>query len=224
MNAVVRALMSLIRGLLKSRVSLHIEILALRHQLAVYQRTCNRPRVKPADRILWSCLSRFWSGWKDVLVFVKPRTVIDWRKRKFQAYWTRLSRSGKPGRPKVPIEIRNLIRKMSKANPTWGTPRIIGELKKIGIHVSRSTVDKYRTKQRKPPSQTWKAFLKNHVEDLFSIDFFVVPTARFHILFVMIILVHNRRRVVHFNITEHPSQEWAAQQIVEAFPFDDPPK
>jgi transposase InsO family protein len=113
---------------------------------------------------------------------------------------------------------------MSSANPLWGSPRIVGELRKIGIDVARSTVDRYRVRPTKPPSQSWKTFLKNHLAETASIDFFVVPTVRFEILFVFLALAHDRRRVLHFNVTAGPSAQWTAQQVVEAFPWDEPPR
>jgi putative transposase len=113
---------------------------------------------------------------------------------------------------------------MSLANPLWGAPRIHGELLKLGIDVAQATVAKYMARQHKPPSQTWRAFLRNHVEQLVSTDFFVVPTASFRVLFVFVVLVHHRRRVIHFNVTAHPASEWAAQQIAEAFPWDTAPR
>ena len=113
---------------------------------------------------------------------------------------------------------------MWQSNPTWGSPRIVGELRKLGIEVAKSTVEKYRPKVRKPSSPTWKAFLNNHVQNLVACDFFTVPTATFRVLFVFIILAHKRRRIVHFNITEHPTAQWTAQQIVEAFPWDTAPR
>jgi putative transposase len=200
------------------------EILALRHQLAVYQRTCSRPRLKPADRVLWAWLSRAWPGWREALVFVKPETVIAWRRRKFREYWTRLSRSGKPGRPSIPRELRDLIRRMSTANPLWGAPRIVGEMAKIGIDLPRSTLAKYMVRRRQPPSATWRAFLKNHIREIVAADFLVVPTVRNQILFVFLVLAHERRRVLHFNVTAYPTAEWTAQQVIEAFPWTDPPK
>jgi len=217
-------MLAFVHSLFRSRLSLQIEILALRHQLAVYQRTGARPRLRSADRLLWAWLSRVWSGWQDALVFVKPETVIAWRRRKFRQYWTRLSRSGRPGRPAIPMEVRDLIRRVSTANPLWGTPRIVGELAKIGIDLPRSTVAKYMIRRRRPPSATWRAFLRNHVRDIVATDFFVVPTVRNQILFVFLILAHERRRVLHFNVTAYPTAEWAAQQIVEAFPWTDPPR
>jgi hypothetical protein len=145
-----QALAAFVQSGVRSRLAMQAEILALRHQLGVYQRTCARPRLKPADRMLWAWLSRAWSGWRDALVFVKPETVIAWRRRKFREYWTRLSRSGKPGRPSIPREVRDLIRRMSSANSLWGAPRIVGELAKIGIDLPRSTVAKCMLRRRKP--------------------------------------------------------------------------
>ncbi len=224
MKEFVRFFISTIFSTVRSRISLQMEIAALRHQLSVYQRTGQRPRVKPSDRILWSYIAKVHRGWKAFLVFVQPRTVTQWQKRRFRDHWRRLCQSGKPGRPKVPKEVRNLIRRISKANPGWGSPRIVGELRKLGIEVVQSTVDKYRIRPSHPPSLSWKAFLKNHVRDLVSIDFFIVPTVRFEVLFVLIVLSHHRRRLVHFNVTGNPTAEWTAQQIVEAFPYDTAPK
>jgi putative transposase len=168
-------------------------------------------------------LSRFWSGWRRCLQMVQPATVIAWHRRAFALYWTWKSRRP-PGRPKTSAEIRDLIRRMSHANPLWGAPRVHGELLKLGIEVAQSTVAKYLRRHRKPPMQTWRTCLTNHVEQIVSIDFFTVPTATFRVLFVFIVLSHARRRVVHFGVTEHPSQEWTTQQIREAFPWDQAPK
>jgi putative transposase len=224
MTPILQALAAFVKSLFRSRLGMQVEILALRHQLGVYQRTSARPRLRPADRMLWAWLSRAWSGWQDALVFVKPETVIAWRRRKFREYWTRLTRSGKPGRPAVSREVRDLIRRMSSANSLWGAPRIVGELAKIGIDLPRSTVAKYMVRRWKPPSATWHAFLKNHIRDIVATDFFVVPTVRNQILFVFLVLAHDRRRVLHINVTVYPTAEWAAQQVVEAFPWAHPPK
>ena len=175
MRAVLLALAASLRAGLRSRTALQLEVLALRHQLAVYQRLGTRPRIKVADRLLWAGLSRTWSAWRSALVFVRPSTVIAWQRRRFRDHWARLSRP-RTGRPAVAQEIRDLIRKMSAANPGWGSPRILGELAKLGISVSKSTVEKYMVRSRNPPSPTWRAFLENHVKDLVSVDFFVVPT------------------------------------------------
>ena len=159
-----------------------------------------------------------------MLVVVQPETVLAWQRKRFRDHWAQLTRAGNSGRPLVSAEVRELIRKISGANPLWGTPRIVGELGKLGIKVAKSTVDKYRVRSRKPPSPTWKAFLKNHVNDLVSIDFLVVPTIRFKLLFVLVVLAHSRRKVLHFNGTDNPTAQWTAQQIVEAFPWDSAPK
>src|SRR5919109_5354739 len=185
---VVSALLAFVVALFRSRRSMQLEILALRHQLTVYQRSIRRPRIQPADRFLWAWLVRLWSGWQDALPVVQPRTVVAWQQKRFRAYWRRLSQSGTPGRPTAAKELRELIRRISQANPTWGPPRLVGELQKLGIHVAKSTGEKYRPKERKPPSPTWKAFLSNHVKDLVACDFFTVPTVHCRVLFVFIML------------------------------------
>jgi putative transposase len=223
MKPVVRALLAFAVSLVRSRVALHLEILALRHQLAVYQRSTRRPHLRPSDRILWSWLSRGWSRWREVVVFVQPATVLAWQRKRFRDHWARLSRT-RPGRPSISREVRALIREISAANPRWGSPRILGELRKLGIAVAKSTVEKYRVRSRRPPSPAWRAFLKNHVPELVSIDFFTVPTVGCKVLFVLIVLVHERRKVVHFNVTAHPTAQWTAQQLLEAFPWETAPK
>jgi transposase InsO family protein len=211
-------------AILKSRAALQTENLALRHQLIVLHRSVKRAKVRRADRILWSVLSRVWRDWKDALIFVKPETVIRWQKRRFKEHWTRLCQAGMPGRPQTPKEIKELIRMMSRMNPTWGSPRIQGELAKIGIDVSKSTVEKYMVRAPKPSSPTWRGFLKNHAKDIVSVDFLVVPTVRFTVLYVFIFPSVDRRRVIHFNVTSNPTAAWAAQQVVGAFPWDTKPK
>ncbi|MFI5398949.1 MAG: integrase core domain-containing protein [Candidatus Binatia bacterium] len=224
MQAVVLAVVTSLASIVRSRLALQIEILALRHQLAVYQRAGRCPQLVPADRLLWAWLSRAWSRWREVLVIVQPRTVIRWQHQRFRDHWTRLSCPGTVGRPPVAQEIRDLIRMISATNPTWGSPRIMGEPRKLGIAVAKSTVEKYRVRRSKPPSPTWRTFLATHAKDLVSIDFFTVATVRFEILFVLIILAHDRRRIRHFNITAHPTAEWTAQQVVEAFPWETVPR
>ena len=224
MKTTFLTLVSVLSATFRSRLALQMEILALRHQLSVCRRSGKRPGIRPIDRILWVLLSKVWPRWRDVLVFVQPSTIIAWQRKRFRDHWRRLSQGSEPGRPRVARETRELIRRMSIANPTWGSPRIVGELGMLGISVAKSAVDKYMARPRKPPSPTWRSFLKNHVRDLVSIDFFVVPTVRFKVLFVLIVLLHHRRRVVHFNVTEHPTAQWTAQQVAEAFPWDHTPK
>jgi putative transposase len=224
MLPVISTLLAFVADLFRSRASLCLENLALRHQLAVYQQTVHRPRLRPTDRLFWGWLSRLWPAWQDALAFVQPRTVIAWQRQRFRDHWRRLSQSGKPGRPAIAQEVRELIQDMWQANPTWGSPRIVGELRKVGIEVTKSTVETYRIRSPKLPSPTWKTFLKNHVQDLVSMDFFVVPTLTHNVLFVLLILAHERRRLVHFNITEHPTAEWTAQQVIDAFPWGEAPR
>ena len=224
MLPVISALCAFVAALFHSRWAMQLKILALQHQLAVYKQTVSRPKLRPSDRLLWAWLSRLWPGWQPALAFVQPRTVIAWQKKRFRDYWRRLSQRGKPGRPAMSREVRELIQDMWRSNPTWGSPRIVGELHKLGINVAKSTVEKYRPRTRKPSSPTWKAFLSNHIEEIVACDFFTVPTATFRVLFVFIILAHERRRIVHVNITEHPTAQWTEQQIVEAFPWDTAPR
>ena len=224
MLPILSALCAFVASLFHSRWAMQLKILALQHQLAVYKQTVARPRLRPTDRLFWIWLSRLWRGWHDALAFVQPRTVIGWQRKRFRDHWRRLSQQGTPGRPAITKEVRDLIRAMWQANPTWGSPRIVGEIRKLGINVAKSTVEKYRMCVPKPSSPTWKTFLNNHVQDIVACDFFLVPTASCRVLFVFILLAHERRRIVHFHITEHPTAQWTAQQIVEAFPWNTAPR
>ena len=221
--SIVRVILAFLRVLFGSRASLAAENLALRQQLIVLQRSVKRPKVGKLDRIFWSCLSRLWSGWKSALLIVQPATIIRRHRQGFRLYWRWKPRK-KPGRPKVDQTIRDLIRRMSRENPTWGAPRIQSELAILGHAVAESTVGKYMVRPKKPPSQTWRTFLDNHVGQIAAIDFFTVPTVTFRVLYVFLVLRHDRRRVVHFNATTGPTAQWGAQQIVEAFPFDEAPR
>jgi putative transposase len=209
----------------RTRTALQAEILGLRHQLLVLQRTSrgHKLHLSSADRALWVWLSRIWTDWRSALIIVKPETVIGWHRKGFRLYWRWKSRHSE-GRPSVSSEARDLIRRISLANPRWGAPRIHGELLKLGIQVSQATVAKYMVRHRKPPSQTWRTFLKNHMQTLVSADFFVVPTITFRLLFVFVILSHDRRRPVHFAVTANPTAQWAARQLLEAFPWDSAPR
>jgi transposase InsO family protein len=203
---------------------LHLEVLALRHQLQVLQRARpRRVRLATADRWLWMWLSRLWTAWRTALVIVKPETVIAWHRYAFRLVWTCKSRR-RTGRPAVPRDVQTLIRTMSRANPLWGAPRIHGELLKLGIAVAQATVAKYMGRDRQPPSQTWRTFLTNHIGPVVAADFFVVPTATCRLLFVLVLVAHERRRVVHVAVTDHPTAAWTAQQLREAFPWDQAPR
>lgn len=218
-------LFSSVRQGFRTRAALQAEILALRHQLLVLHRSSrgHRLRLGRADRLLSVWLSRLWSGWQSALAIVKPETVITWDRQGFRLYWRWKSRHPL-GRPSVSRELIDLIRKMSLANPRWGATRIHGELLKLGFEVSQAKVAKYMVRQRRPPSQTWRTFVRNHMRDMVAADFFVVPTVSFNLLFVFVILSHDRRRLVHFAVTEHPTSEWAARQLLEAFPWGNAPR
>jgi putative transposase len=153
-----------------------------------------------------------------------PKPVVAWHRAGFRRFWTWKVRRGQPGRPVISREIRALIRQMCRQNPGWAAPRIHGELLKLGIDIGENSVSKYMVRYRKPPSQTWRTFLDNHLTQLVSSDFFTVPTLRFHILYVFLVLAHDRRRVLHCNVTAHPTAEWTGQQLREAFPFDQLPR
>jgi len=211
-------------SLFRSRVALQLEILALRHQLRILQRSGKRPKLSASDRYLWARLSQFWSGWRSALLIVQPETVIGWHRRGFRLFWTRKVHHGQPGRPPVSQEIRKLIRQMSRDNPLWGAPRIYGELLKLGIDVGETSVSKYLVRRRKPPSQTWRSFLQNHLNSMVSVDFLAVPTIRFQLLYVFLVLAHGRRRILHFAVTSHPTGEWTAHQLREAFPWESAPR
>ena len=215
---VVVSLLHSLRLLVRSRAALHLEIIALRHQLAVVNRSRRQGlRLTSVDRMLWAWLSRSWCGWRSAVHIVTPVTVLAWHRRGFRLFWTWKSRH-RTGRPAVPHDVRALMREISTANPLWGAPRIHGELLKLGISVSQSTVAKYMRRHQRPPSQTWRTFLTNHASQIMAADLFVVPTITFHLLFVLVILGHDRRRIVHVAITEHPTAAWTAQQLRHAFP------
>ncbi len=201
-----------------------IENLALRQQLAVYHQKKKKLRISRSTRLFWMLLTKVSQNWKDTLVIVKPETVIKWHRQGFKAFWRWKSRRRKPGRPRIDPEIRALIRQMTLENPTWGAPQIHGQLLKLGYDVCQSTVENYMPKRRKPPSQTWRTFLKNHAADIVACDLFVVPTVTFRLMFVFILLDHDRRLIVHCNVTSSPSAAWTAQQIVNAFPEDTAPR
>jgi transposase InsO family protein len=195
-----------------------LENLALRQQLAIYKRKKKRSRLVGRDRWFWIALSALWKDWRQVLCVVHPDTVVRWQRERFRQYWAhRSKRSGRLGRPPVSFQVRTLIQALARANPLWRAPRIHGELQKLGIVVSERTVSRVLRTVKRPPSQTWRTFLQNHIGEMVAVDFFTVPTIRLRVLFVFLVMEHQRRRVLHFGITEHPTAEWTAQQVVEAF-------
>jgi putative transposase len=205
----------------QSRRLLLVENLALRHQLTVLRRQTRKPKLHQADRLLWLTLRRFWPDWQKGLLLFQPQTVIAWHRLGFRLFWRWKSRA-RGGRPTVDRKLIELIRRMWSSNPTWGSKRIQAELAKLGIAVSDSTIRKYRTRTRRG-DQTWKTFLHNHAKELVSVDFFIVPTATLRVLYVFLVLAHERRKVIHFHVTDSPSAGWTAQQLTEAFPYCHPP-
>ena len=217
MMSVLLSLFLTLRNSALSRAELQLELLALRHQLQVLERSRPfRPRLSRADRLLWVWFSHVWHEWRTALVIVKPETVIAWHRRGFRLLWVWKSRR-RMGRPTVPADVRMLIRTMSKANPLWGAPRIHGELLKLGIDVCQTTVTKYMVRRRQPPTQTWRTFLTNHRTQLKAADFFVVPTVTCRLLFVLVMLAHDRRRVVHVAVTTHPTAAWTPNSYARRF-------
>jgi putative transposase len=198
----------------------------LRQQVLVLARHRPRPRFPNADRFLWVMLRRFWSRWQRALILVQPETVVGWHRTGFKLYWTWLSRHRKrAGRKCVSRELRELIFHMVAENRTWGAPRIHGELKMLGFAISERTVLRWMRKApRNPhPAKRWMAFLSNHREAIAAMDFFTVPTLTFGVLYCFFVIAHDRRRILHFNVTRHPTSAWVIQQMREAFPYDSAP-
>ena len=208
-----------VRSLVIARQALVLENLALRQQLAVATRGGRRPRLHHTDRLFWIALRQVWTEWAASLAIVKPATVVAWHRRAYRAYWRHLSR--KRGRPRTDPQLLDLIRRMVAENG-WGAPRIHGELLKLGFRISERTVSRYvrRFRPRRPAGTSWKTFLTNHREVLAAMDFFTVPTVTFRLLYVLFVIEHRRRTVLHINVTAHPTAAWVIQQLRTAFPFD----
>ena len=198
-------LITFLGSLFKSQRQLALENLALRQQVTILRQSVKRPRTTAADRLFWILFSRYVVDWRHILHGLHPDTVVRWHRRGFRLYWRWKSRRPKRGRPPIDKALRNLIREMQSTNVDWGAPRIHGEFLKLGFEVSQATVSKYMRHPKRPPSQSWRTFLNNHVDCLSAMDFFTVPTARFRVLYVFVVLSHDRRRAVHFNATEHPT-------------------
>ena len=215
------ALLAYIRAFLRSRHDLGLEVLALRQQVAVLKRQHPRPHLTRRDRLFWVALRSVWHRWSGALLIVKPETVAGWHRAGFRLYWRFRSRASRPGRRRISSEIRAAIDLMRKENPSWGAPRIHGELLKLGFDVSERTVSRH-VERRTPGSddarQKWLAFLSNHREAIAAMDFFTVPTVTFRLLYCFFVIDHDRRKILHFNVTAHPTAEWVCQQLREAFP------
>src|SRR5258706_245427 len=209
--------------LLRARRSLLLENLALRQQLSVTKARRPRPIVGLFDKLFWVAVRRFWSGWRQSLIAVTPETVVRWHQAGFRLYWKLISKVRRPiGRRQTSNEVRELIFRMVVENPTWGAPRIHGELLMLGFDVSERTISRWmRRAPRAPePAKRWLAFLKNHREAIAAMDFFTVPTVTFRLLCCFFVISHERRRILHFNVTRHPTSAWIIQQLREAFPFE----
>ena len=202
-------MLAVLRVFFRSRSDSALEVLALRQQVAVLKRKRPRPVLNSMDRFFWTTLCRYWSRWKDVLIIVMPDTVTGWHRAGFRRYWRWRSRP-RGGRPTITDEIRSLIQSLASENPDWGAPKIHGELQKLGFVVSERSVARYlvRVGRRGDPGRKWLAFLQNHREVIVAMDFFTVPTVTFRLLYCFFVIAHERRKILHCNVTRHPTAEW----------------
>jgi hypothetical protein len=223
----LRLLLDTVLRVFRARRALLLENLALRQQLVALRRRRPRPRLTVFDRVFWILAHRFWSGWKQVLIVVTPETVVRWHRAGFRWYWSLISKVRKPaGRRPTSKEVRDLIFQMMAENPSWGAPRIHGELLMLGFDISERTISRWmkRMPRNPDPAKRWLAFLRNHREAIAAMDFFTVPTVTFSVLYCFFLISHDRRRVLHCNVTRHPTSLWIVQQLREAFPFDSAPR
>jgi transposase InsO family protein len=220
MLGLIKLIFGLVLDLFRSRAALEAEVLVLRHQIIVLRRgRVGRLPFSAVDRsiLVWVC--SLFPNTCDALAIIRPETVMRWHRAGFRSYWSWKSRR-RPGRPAVLDEIRQLIRDMSIANPLWGAPRIHGELLKLGIDVGQTSVAKYMARRKGPPSQGWKTFLHNHADGIAAMDLFVVPTVSFRLLYGLLIMGHSRRRILWLGVTAHPTAEWLANQLTQAFGWE----
>src|SRR5450631_1564609 len=223
----LRHLLGWVVSVFRSREELLLENLALRQQLLALHSKRPRPRLSSVDRLFWVVLRKFWISWKRSLILVTPETVVRWHRAGFRLYWSWISRTRRiGGRKPLTQELRDLIFRMVAENPTWGAPRIHGELLKLGFDISERTVSRWvkRASNNPDPARRWLVFLRNHREAIAAMDFFTVPTLTFGGVYCFFIISHDRRRILHFNITRHPTSSWIAQQLREAFPYDSAPR
>lgn len=226
MIALVLAVIAYCRAFFIGRHRLGLEVAALRQQLVVFKRKQPRAHLSDLDRAFWVALRRLWPGWANALIIVKPDTVVSWHRAGFRLFWRWRSRPKRLGRPSVSVEIQQLIRRMKSENPSWGAPRIHGELLQLGFEVSEPTVSRYLQRLKRQPDnskvQRWLAFIQNHREVIAAFDFFTVPTLSFRVLYCFFVIEHQRRRILHFNVTAHPTSDWILQQLREALPLPCP--
>jgi len=227
MTDIFEFLFGSILHLFYTRRTLLLENLALRQQLAVFKRKRPQPRLAVFDKVLWVLARRFWFGWRQSLIIVTPETVVRWHRAGFQLYWKLISKVRKPlGRRSTSREVRELIFRMVAENPTWGAPRIHGELLMLGFDISERTISRWmkRAPRDPEPANRWLAFLRNHREAIAAMDFFTIPTITFGVLYCFFVIAHGRRRILHLNVTKHPTSLWVVQQLREAFPFESTPR
>jgi transposase InsO family protein len=213
--------------LFRLRQDLLVENLALRQQLSVLKRRNRRPKLAALDKLFWVLARRFWSGWEKSLLIVTPETVVRWHRAGFRLYWRLISKVKKQvGRHSLSKEVRDVIFRIVAENPTWGAPRIHGELLMLGFDVSERSVSRWmkRAPRDSERARRWLAFLRNHREAIAAMDFFTVPTVTFQLLYCLFIIRHGRRQIVHFNVTRHPTSSWIVQQLREAFPYQSVPR
>jgi transposase InsO family protein len=224
MIALLCFFLTLVASPFKSESRLEAENAALRHQLIVLRRRVRgRVQLTNGDRLFLVQLYRWFPSVLRVITIIRPETLVRWHRAGFRQYWRWKSRS-LGGRPEIAADLRALIRHMSVENPLWGAPRIHGELLKLGFEVAQSSVAKYMVKRSGPPSQGWRTFLRNHALDVAAMDLFIVPTIGFDLLYGLVIVRLARRDLVWINVTPHPTAEWIARQITEAFPWNEAPR
>src|SRR6266481_3842580 len=227
MTDTFKLLLGTILCLFRARRSLLLENLAFRQQLAALKRRRPRPRLTVFDKVFWVFARKYWSGWKQALIVVNPETVVRWHRLGFALYWRVISKARRVvGRKRISKEVRDLIFRMAAENPMWGAPRIHGELLMLGFDVSERTISRWMKRVPRDPERAkrWLAFLRNHREAIAAMDFFTVPTVRFSVLYCIFVINHDRRRILHFNVTKHPASLWIVQQLREAFPFESAPR
>ena len=224
MFAILHALVIFAADMFKSRCRLEVENLLLRHQLNIaLRRAPPRLRLRGSDRALLVWITRVCPELLNLAQVVTPETILRWHRAGFKAFWRWKSRN-RAGRPRIDRGLRDLIQRMSRENLLWGASRIHGELLMLGFEVAQSTVSKYMARDRRPPSQSWRTFLRNHSDAIVAIDMCVVPTVTFDRLFALLVLGHGRRQLLWFEVTRHPTAEWLARQITEAFPWGSAPR
>ena len=216
---------ALLRAAVCARAELAAENVLLRHQLAVLTRpTRRRPRLRARDKLVWLLARLVRSDWRRHLVLVRPETVVRWHRQGWRLFWRWRSR-GPLGRPRVSAEVRDLIARMARENPGSGAERIRGELLKLGIAVSKASVQRYRRRgPARPPSQTWRAFLRNHRPSIWAADLLTVQTLTFRTLYVLVFVSHARRQLVHLNVTASPTAAWVWRQLIAATPWSHAPR